>query len=145
MGDPSRVEFNIDDFGINVEFGMPDNQNTTIPHIDNDTPPSQTDSFSSSPSTSSTTTGAKSARRKTSAVWDPFDEVTEMIDGVAEVREHCKRCGNGLSTGSTGGTDHLRRHTLNHAKKDEEKQSQTMQTTLQFKRNFSYDANVQRE
>ncbi|XP_071681604.1 uncharacterized protein [Lolium perenne] len=82
-------------------------------------------------STSTTTTGTK-RRKKTSPVWDHFEEEEFEEDGVMKLQSRCKwpGCGKAMSTGGKGGTGHMARHIASHQAKDE--QAALIQTRIGF-------------
>ncbi|KAK1631638.1 hypothetical protein QYE76_005953 [Lolium multiflorum] len=86
---------------------------------------------STSQSTSTTTTGTK-RRKKTSPVWDHFEEEEYEEDGVMKLQARCKwpGCGKAMSTGGKGGTGHMARHIASHQAKDE--QAALIQTRIGF-------------
>ncbi|XBJ13624.1 hypothetical protein VPH35_005770 [Triticum aestivum] len=107
---------------------------TLEPHTD---PSAEADGHtnSSSGTGSSTTVGVKQrGRRRTSAVWESFDEEISVVDGVQRVVARCKRCKKEYTGEAKGGTGHLKRHVESHAKVDGKSASGSaaVQTQLSF-------------
>ena len=170
MDDHDNTSFPLSDFGLgDMEYSLypsstdhttmpPPEQHaytdhhTLEPHTD---PSAEADGHTNSSSgTGSSTTGGVKQRghRRTSAVWESFDEEISVVDGVRRVVARCKRCKKEYTGEAKGGTGHLKRHVESHAKADEKSVSGSaaVQTQLSFNpdgtvRNFTYDANVQRE
>ena len=170
MDDHDNTSFPLSDFGLgDMEYSLypSSTDHTTMPppeqhaYTDHHTLEPHTDpsteaeghTNSSSGTGSSTTIGVKQrGRRRTSAVWESFDEEISVVDGVRRVVARCKRCKKEYTGEAKGGTGHLKRHVESHAKADGKSASGSaaVQTQLSFNpdgtvRNFTYDANVQRE
>ena len=88
---------------------------------------------SSSGTGSSTSMGVRRTRRRTSEVWEFFDEEISMVNGVRKVAARCKRCQKELTADAKGGTGHLRRHLTSHEKADASSASSSaVQTHVKF-------------
>ena len=60
-------------------------------------------------------TVASSSRSRSSSVWEHFEKIsTNNPDGTITFKAKCKYCARLLSTASTGGTSHLKRHSDKH-------------------------------
>uniref|UniRef100_A0A8I6X211 BED-type domain-containing protein n=1 Tax=Hordeum vulgare subsp. vulgare TaxID=112509 RepID=A0A8I6X211_HORVV len=106
---------------------------------------------SSSGTGSSTSMDVRRTRRRTSEVWEFFDEEISMVGGMRKVSARCKRCQKELTGDAKGGTRHLKRHLASHKKADASSaSSSSLQTHLKYNTdgtvsNFVYDPQRARE
>ncbi|CAM0944793.1 unnamed protein product, partial [Alopecurus aequalis] len=148
MADPNQFIPNfsiplldIDPEFINPDFGgsYPTTNSPLSNHYDiDDTPPSHSQSHPSQTSTASTSTSStgKKARRKTSVLWEHFEEETVVVEGVGVRKARCKwhECNSLFALQIGGGNGHMKRHYEGHLKASvaADKLSARRQDTLKF-------------